>query len=111
MAGGQILKDLKGYLNAYNPTADFDILTELQHYGVETNLVDFTSDYHIALFFAKNGSHVKDGRVIMLKRTKEIDDKFSISNPQIPQNRVIAQKSIFDPATQRIHRNSKILAS
>ena len=91
----EILKDLKGYLNAYDQTDDFEILTELQHYGVETNLVDFTSDYHIALFFACNGSHDKDGRVIMLKKTKEIDDKYSISNPQIPQNRVIAQKSIF----------------
>ena len=91
----ETLTDLRTYLPAYNQKEEFEILTELQHYGVETNLVDFTSDYHIALFFACNGSHDKDGRVILLKRTREIDEKYSISKPQIPENRVIAQKSIF----------------
>ena len=31
---------------------DFEILTEIQHYGGKTNLIDFTTDYFIALFFA-----------------------------------------------------------
>ena len=31
----------------------------------------------------------------MLKRTKEINEKYRIEGPQNPQNRVIAQKSIF----------------
>ena len=29
---------------------EFEILTELQHYGGYTNLIDFTTDSHIALF-------------------------------------------------------------
>lgn len=91
----ETLNDLRTYLPAYNQKEDFEFLTELQHYGVETNLVDFTSDYHIAVFFACNGSHDKDGRVILLKRAREIDEKYSISKPQIPENRVLAQKSIF----------------
>ena len=31
---------------------EFEILTELQHFGGYTNLIDFTTDSHIALFFA-----------------------------------------------------------
>ena len=72
---------------------DFEILTELQHYGGHTNLIDFTTDNHIALFFACDGSHNKDGRVILLEKTEEI--KNQIEHPQNPQNRIIAQKSIF----------------
>ena len=30
---------------------DFEILTEIQHYGGKTNLIDFTTDYLVALFF------------------------------------------------------------
>ena len=72
---------------------DFEILTELQHYGGHTNLIDFTTDSHIALFFACDGSHDKDGRVILLEKTEEMKDQ--IEPPQNPQNRIIAQKSIF----------------
>ena len=74
---------------------DFEILTELQHFGEKTNLIDFTTDYHIALFFACDGSHDKNGRVILLKRTEEINKKYQIEKPESPQNRVLAQKSIF----------------
>ena len=91
----EILNDLKGYLSAYEQKDNFEILTELQHYGTETNLIDFTSDYHIALLFACNGSHDKDGRVILLKRSDEINIKYQIKKPLSPKNRVIAQKSIF----------------
>ena len=74
---------------------DFELLTELQHYGNQTNLIDFTTDYHIALFFACNGSHDKTGRVIVLQRSKNIDEKYSVKQPVKPINRVTAQKSIF----------------
>ena len=33
---------------------DFEILSEFQHYGGETNLIDFTTGYPIALFYACN---------------------------------------------------------
>ena len=76
-------------------TRDFEILTELQHYGGATNLIDFTTDYLIALFFCCDGSDFldKDGRVILLKKTKEINRHIKL--PQNSNNRVIAQKSIF----------------
>lgn len=74
---------------------NFEILTELQHYGGHTNLIDFTTDNHIALFFACDGSLGEPGRIILLERTEEIDKKYQIEKPRNPQNRIIAQKSIF----------------
>ncbi len=71
----------------------FEILTELQHYGGKTNLIDFTADYLIALFFACDGSPSQDGRVLLLKKSAAIAD--SIYEPSRPVNRAIAQKSIF----------------
>ena len=73
-------------------TINFEILTEIQHYGGATNLIDFTTDYFIALFFACDGHHEKDGRVI-LQKTEEI--KSMIKHPRNPRHRVIAQKSVF----------------
>ena len=46
-----------------------DVLAQLQHYGYPTNLIDFTADYHIALFFACDGEPQEDGRVIFLRPT------------------------------------------
>ena len=72
---------------------DLAILTELQHYGGKTNLIDFTADYHIALFFACDGRHTQNGRVIFLERNGNM--KPHIHVPCSPVNRVIAQKSVF----------------
>ena len=74
-------------------TDDFTILTELQHYRGRTNLIDFTADYLIALFFACDGDYPQDGRVILLERTAEREE--DIYGPRYPANRVLAQKSIF----------------
>ena len=71
---------------------DFEILTEIQHYGGKTNLIDFTTDYFIALFFACDGHHNKKGRVI-LQKNEDIQD--IIQHPRNPRHRVIAQKSVF----------------
>ena len=73
-------------------TDELEILAELQHHGGKTNLIDFTTDYRIALFFVCNGFHDKDGRLI-LQRREAIRDQ--IKRPQNPANRVIAQKSVF----------------
>lgn len=74
---------------------DFEILTELQHYGGHTNLVDFTIDNHIALFFACDGFPDIPGRIILFQRTEETNEEYKIKAPQHPRNRVIAQKSVF----------------
>ena len=84
----EILDEAKKYSNK----EDFEILTELQHYGSKTNLIDFTTDYLIALFFACDGSHSKDGRVILQKRSSV---ESILEQPHEPRNRVMAQKSLF----------------
>ena len=92
--GNAIRIDVK---KAIENAAEREILIELQHYGGKTNLIDFTTDYLIAIFFACAGEFTKDGRVILLRKTEQIK-KEMIIHPQKPQHRVIAQKSVFvDP--------------
>ena len=86
----QMLEAARSYTHEKD---DIEILTELQHYGGQTNLIDFTTDYHIALFFACDSSDDKDGRVVLLPKTEDIEDP--INPPRNPRNRVIAQKSTF----------------
>ena len=80
----------------YDPTKyserEFEILSELQHWGGETNLIDFTTDYRVALFFACDTSHNKDGRIIILERATLLG---KIWKPTEPRHRIQAQSSIF----------------
>ena len=52
----------------------FEILAQLQHYGGQTNLIDFTTDYLVALYFACAHSNEKCGRVICLQIDSERKD-------------------------------------
>lgn len=74
---------------------EFEILTEIQHFGGKTNLIDFTTDYRIALFFASESFPFENGRVILQDKTGAIKDW--IREPQNPDlaSRVRVQKSIF----------------
>ena len=72
---------------------DFELEAQLQHNGGKTSLIDFTTDYLIALFFACDGKPGEDGRVILLKQDETTKDW--IEKPKNPEHRVIAQKSIF----------------
>ena len=95
---------------AIEDAAEREILIELQHYGGKTNLIDFTTDHLIAIFFACSGHFTKHGRVILLDRNEAIE-KDLIIHPQNPQHRVIAQKSVFiDPPDGFIEvpKNKKI---
>jgi len=85
----KILQEAKDYTPE---KSDDEILTQLQHYGGKTNLIDFTTDFLIALFFACDGHPEKDGRVILLKRDSLQGE---IVRPWKPVNRVTSQKSIF----------------
>ena len=71
---------------------DPEILTELQHYGGKTNLIDFTTDYLVALFFTCNGSPNKPGRVILLQKQSEI---YEVLLAPRTIRRAGIQKSIF----------------
>ncbi len=87
---------------------NIEILTELQHYGGKTTLIDFSYNLYIALFFACGGKFSEDGEVILFnlantktKRTidyKENDLTISIIKPaiaQISKMRVAFQSSVF----------------
>ena len=74
-------------------TEECEILTDLQHYGGKTNLIDFTTDYNVALFFACYGSPGEDGRVVLLRETETT--KEMIRRPLTPESRVRAQKSVL----------------
>ena len=76
-------------------TDEFEILTEIQHFGGKTNLIDFTTDYYIALFFACNGSPSKHGRIILERKNGIIKDWIREPRNAEPEGRVEIQKSVF----------------
>ena len=86
----QMLSDAWDYTDEEN---DDIILAQLQHFGGSTNLIDFTTDYLVAFFFACDGSPEQDGRVVLLATSEEMSEY--IWSPSSPVNRVIAQKSVF----------------
>ena len=69
---------------------DVEILTEIQHFGGTTNLIDFTDDYLIALFFASVVGDGKNGRVVL--HWPESD---TLVRPKQTMNRIVSQKSVF----------------
>ena len=90
----EILKEAKEY--TIHKMDDTEILTELQHYGGKTNLIDFTTDYLVALFFACDGEYEEPGRVILLQRPPKIDPKtYTVKEPPRTIRRAEVQKSIF----------------
>ena len=86
----RILEGAKEYLHGDD---DFKTLGFIQHHGGMTNLIDFTSDPFIALFFACESSHRKDGRVIVLK--EKCTEDYEIREMLGTIKRARDQKSIF----------------
>ena len=90
-------------------TSNIEILTDLRHYGGKVNLIDFSCDLNVALFFACNGDFDKNGELVLFNVTnykpikEDIDHnnrevKVSIvrpANTQTSQRRTIYQSSIF----------------
>ena len=48
-------------------TREIEIMADLRHFGVLTNLIDFTKDIRIALFFACFGNQGEDGKLFFLR--------------------------------------------
>ena len=86
----RMLEDAKKYLR--RTSSDCELLVEMQHYGGKTNLIDFTTDRFVALFFACEQYVSESGRIICQK--KELLSP-SIKEPPEPINRVVAQSSVF----------------
>lgn len=75
-----------------NSKENNEILDEIQHWGGETNFIDFTTKLEVALFFACSGNYEDDGRIILKRRSNL---KGIIRVPKHPAMRVKAQKSVF----------------
>ena len=86
--------------------SNIEILTDLRHYLGRVNLIDFTRNLYVALFFACNDDFDKDGEIIVLDKTQltEIkiieydklkDGMIEPAKTQASQMRVVAQDSIF----------------
>ena len=86
----RMLDDAKKYLRRTG--SDCEILVEMQHYGGKTNLIDFTTDHCVALFFACEKFSSQNGRIIFQKRGLISS---SIKEPLEEINRVVAQSSVF----------------
>ena len=83
----ELLDVAKGFTSE---TDNNEILAQLQHFGYSTNLVDFTTDLNVALFFACDSEPDEDGRIVFLKSGNP-----NVVKSQSPANRVVAQKSVF----------------
>ena len=86
----EILREAEEYTT--HKMEELEILTELQHHGGKTNLIDCTTDYLVALFFACDGNRDKPGRVILLQQQSEA---YEVVKPPRTIPRVGVQKSIF----------------
>ncbi len=64
------------------PTDTLTMLTDIQHFKGKTNLIDFSKDMYIALFFACNGELDKDGELLLL----EVEEKGVKSISQLEYN-------------------------
>lgn len=88
------LEDAKGY-GYIKETDDFDILSEIQHFGGKTNLLDFTTDYRVAVFFACECFPFKDGRIILQDKNGTMKDCIRTSQNVVQGSRPDVQRSIF----------------
>ena len=86
----EISNQVKAFIPRSENASGLSILTQLQHYESRTNLIDFTTDFNIALFFACDSQPNENGRIILQKR-----GSVPIEEPLEPERRVTAQKSIF----------------
>ena len=104
----QILTEAREYIP--DEMGDFELLATLQHYGDKTNLIDFTTDYLVALFFACDGEPEKPGRVILLQRHPESDaEPYEVKKPPRTIRRAEAQKSIFVRAEKGFVEPDKVV--
>lgn len=103
------LEDAKGYIKK---TDEFEILTAIQHFGGKTNLLDFTSDFRVALFFACDRFPFEDGRVILQGKNGTIKDWIREPKNSVQGSRSDVQDSVFvQPPEGFIEPDEQIIIS
>ena len=81
--------------------SDADVLTRLQHLGGKTNLIDFTRDLNIALFFSSYDWPDRDGRVILMEEPlvrrdqREVVASYKLVPRGNPASMTDVQKSVW----------------
>ena len=86
----QIVHEAREYSGDLND--EVDLVTYLRHHGAPTNLIDFTSSLHVALFFACNDCEEEDGYVYV-QDAATVHDR--IRRPRNLNRRATAQRSVF----------------
>jgi len=79
-----------------------------QHYGVRTNLIDFTTDAAIAVFFACSNTPTTDGQtssVYVLPLEYALDKGCEVILPPPFAERLYVQRGVFIKSDQTIQRN------
>ena len=76
-----------------------EILAEIQHFGGITNLLDFTDDYLIALFFASADRNGEDGRVVLHRPNPD-----AVVRPRHTNNRVVFSEKRARSSPKRVSR-------
>ena len=105
----EILEKAKRYFA--DSASNIEVLTDLQHFRGKTNLIDFSRNLYIALFFACDEEHHKEAGELILLDSAKITKKPTIvyedlksssgpfliepANTQTSQKRVTFQNSVF----------------
>ena len=99
---------LIGDIDVYYPdTTEIERLAVVQHLGGATNLVDFSEDLNVALFFACYKNPDKNGRIIVMPSPKKDRESTSVKNSStnldnLNENRVFIPRRVGnDPGYQR----------
>ena len=94
----EMLRDLQNRIGEENHPDRLTMTSILQHIGHGTDLLDFTKDYRIAMFFACCKEFDRDGRIILLRKDNEeytFHDMTQKKELHIVEGRAQAQKSIL----------------
>ena len=100
-----ILREAREY--TLHKMDDFELAATLQHHGDKTNLIDFTTDYLVALFFACEREPGKPGRVILLQRQSK---DYEVKKAPKTIRRAEIQKSIFVQAPKGFVQPDKVVS-